>query len=407
MPVTSHTIYVTLCLSPSGFTDCAGCTNLHYELLHIKYRPSMPPRTRSAALDVTLTANKPSVTNAKTSNTRAKKLRVSKSAARVDEHDSERNALGDITDRYVAPKSPTSTAKSNVHTTQQGKLPTRRIIRPIQSSLPPSSPPSTSSQIPNAYQFSEIQNLSSGPIEQDFDEDDPFGFFAAEEKLKSKRAPTALRGPQFHETIISSDDRDESLQQAFATPKPRNPLLTPRKRNNARKRKLSSSLPSSSSGVNDDEGKSWPSTPSPRKHGDISIDAPELENGKGAEVVQDIGKRGRKKRKTEGDMNPVELARFLEARLPRRPKKDATKPKRGRGRPKRAVEDENQAPERKKQKEKGKGKRKAKPLREAAADGSGGVEGEDEQQIRERQARIDYFKRLDGFEVQREDVYIV
>lgn len=29
MPVTSHTIYVTLCLSPSGFTDWAGCTNLY------------------------------------------------------------------------------------------------------------------------------------------------------------------------------------------------------------------------------------------------------------------------------------------------------------------------------------------------------------------------------------------
>jgi len=111
--------------------------------------------------------------------------------------------------------------------------------------------------------------------------------------------------------------------------------------------------------------------------------------------------------KTEVDMNPMEIARDLEALLPRRPKSKVIA-SRGRG-TKVSVKLDDSDEGNKKQKGqkvyqrrvqpsvKGKGKRETE-----GSDGS-----EDEEEMRRRQARIDYFKKLDGYEVQKEDIYIV
>jgi hypothetical protein len=88
--------------------------------------------------------------------------------------------------------------------------------------------------------------------------EDPFGFFAVEEKLKANRrtrAPTIQRTLRAASSDSIEENADESMQQAFATPKPTNPLRTPRKRTNAKKRKLelSTHSPSSCVGAEDRE----------------------------------------------------------------------------------------------------------------------------------------------------------
>lgn len=277
-----------------------------------------------------------------------------------------------------------------------------RTIKSIPSSLPPSSPPSTSSQLPGSYQFPEIQPISSDPAYHELDEVDPFGFFAAEQELKKSRLPTASRELMMSvDSSHSSQDHGNSIQQqrAFATPKPTDPLRTPRKRTRAGRRKsLATSSPSVGHHEDEDEG-----TPSPTKPRMPSHDARNDDSEK--ENANVIGKRkSRKKAKVEADMEPRELARNLEARLPRRP----AKAKKARGRPRKVVEVDEDSDEGKARKSSvmRKGKGKAKHVPRADAEDSG-EEGEDEKQVRERQARIDYFKRLDGYKVQTEKVFVV
>ena len=327
-----------------------------------------------------------------------------------------KTVLQDITDRYLVSSVPQTISKRKPKLPTRKTVPTLTLSNQIRSSLPPSSPPSTSSHIPVATSchFPEINPLSSDPMDAGpYAAEDPFGFFAVEEKLKANRLTRVPPVPRSRR-ILSSDSvdasADESLQEAFATPKPVNPLRTPRKRTNARKRKLrlSSSSPSSSvSGEGEEEAEEGPSTPSPVKARNQSVEIVDNEaikknpqgtsKGKEKETVQD---RPKKAKPTEAHMHPMELARNLEALLPRRPKAKADVKKRGQGRnTKMSNPGGHKNPKGGKI---NKGKAPSKGRQETNES-----EGEDEEERRFRQARIDYFKKLDGYEVQTEDVYVV
>jgi hypothetical protein len=326
--------------------------------------------------------------------------------------------LRDITDQYLASPAPQKKAKRKLNRTTAATVPKPKRI---ESSLPPSSPPSTSSQMPadTSYNFPEINALPSDPIDADPNvADDPFGFFAVEAKLKASRrprAPTVPRALQCASSDSVDGNTDESLQQAFATPKPRNPLRTPRKRTDAKKRKLepSTSSHSFSAGGADreEESESMLSTPSPVKAGDRSVEVDDDEDLKDVAKAKRKGGDRKKVKSTraEADMNPVEIARNLEALLPRRPKLEAVVRRAGRGRGTKvpAKFDDSDDEGNKKQKSQKDYKRRA----QLSVKGKGKRETEgsdgDEEKMRRRQARIDYFKKLDGYEVQKEDVYIV
>jgi hypothetical protein len=384
------------------------------------------PRTRNSMRDTTAKDAPITMPEIQTrTKTKEKPTRITRASADVAslklQPEIEVNTvLRDITDRYIVSPVPQTISK------RKPKLPTRKTVPPltisnrIQSSLPPSSPPSTSSHVPVATSchFPEINPLSSDPIDADpYAVEDPFGFFAVEEKLKANRLARVPPVPRSRR-IPSSDSvdasADESLQEAFATPKPVNPLRTPRKRTNAGKRKfqLSSSSPSLSVSGEDGEGEageggSMPSTPSPVKARNPSIGIDDNEAGnkipqgaskeKGKETVQD---RRKKAKPTEAHMHPMELARNLEALLPRRPQAKSDVKQRGQGRSTKVSNLGGHKNPKGGKCNKGKAPRKG---REETDDS----DGEDEEERRLRQVRIDYFKKLDGYEVQTEDVYVV
>ena len=275
---------------------------------------------------------------------------------------------------------------------------TDRLTKLIPSSLPPSSPPSTSSQLHGSYQFPEIRPIPSDPAcHQESDENDPFGFFAAERKLKQMRPPTVSREPMTFDSAHSLQDHGNSIQQAaFVSPKPTDPLRTPRKRTRAVQRSFMASSPSVEYHKDEDE-EPMMSTPSPTKPRMLSYDARSDDSEK--ENVNVTGKRmGRKKAKVE---KPRELAGALGARLPRW----LAKEQKTRGQPRKTVEGDDDGDNDKVRKSGGV-RRKAKHVPTVDVEDSD-EEGNDEKQVRERQARIDYFKRLDGYKVQMEKVFVV
>lgn len=339
--------------------------------------------------------------------------------------------LRDITHRYLLPQSPNS----------------KGPIRPTaESSLPPSSPPSTSSHIPilipnandHPYPYPEIQSLPSDPNSDyeaaggDGDPEDPFGFLALERKLKATRAratKTLIKADMGTVTPIQSDSSPNiSPQQAFATPKPLNPLRTPRKRTRGKKRKLPSSSSSSfrsdsgaGGGESDVSGSHMPSSPSPVKVSHQGVDI-EFEGsgkkGKGKET--DARKRGRKKIKPtaeEATLDPQEIVKNLEALLPRRSTKGAharTAKVKGRKPGSATMKTTKDDTIKHRNNKSGTGKAKVSKQRAAKDNGDGvDLEGgeeeeeEDEKQARERQARIEYFRKVDGYEVLKENVYVV
>ena len=276
---------------------------------------------------------------------------------------------------------------------------TDRSTKFIPSSLPPSSPPSTSSQLPGSYQFPEIQPIPSDTVYQESNENDPFGFFAAERKLKQRRS-TILRKPVIFDSAHSSQDHRNSIQQAtFTTPKPTDTLCIPRKRTRVGQRSLMMSSPGVAHHVDEDEEPVL-STPSPTKPRMLNYDTQNDDSEK--ENVNVTGKRmGRKKARVE---EPNELARNPGSRLPTR----RTKGQKTRDTLRNAVEGDDDGDNNKARKSSGvrRGKGKAKHVSTVDV-GDSDEEGEDEKQVRERQARIDYFKRLDGYKVHTEKVFVV
>lgn len=158
-----------------------------------------------------------------------------------------------------------------------------------------------------------------------------------------------------------------------------------------------------------------PSTPSPVKT--ISgVVVPKPEVGDKKEKTRKA--KGTKKARKTDDMNPEELASHLEALLPKRPVKAqvVASKKKGKGRKKTVIVEFSDEEKEVKQEKRRKAKAK--------------VESEDEEEddvssipglvlalaltlcfpqklAQERQARLEYFKKLDGYVVQKEDVWIV
>jgi hypothetical protein len=160
-----------------------------------------------------------------------------------------------------------------------------------------------------------------------------------------------------------------------------------------------------------------PSTPSPATTGNQSVEVDGNEVGKkdlkdeteskGKEAVQE-GRKKAKSTKAEADMNPMELSRNLEALLPRRPKLKAAIQRAGRGRSAKVPAKPDDSDEGNKN-QRGKGNKGKAQSRGQGKGKQEAVESDvevDEEKLL-RQARIDYFKKLDGYEVQKEDVYIV
>ncbi|KAL0072528.1 hypothetical protein AAF712_000291 [Marasmius tenuissimus] len=226
---------------------------------------------------------------------------------------------------------------------------------------------------------------------------DPFGFFAVEEKLKVERAkqpPSAPKAPS-----PSKPPSKPTLTQPVKPPR------TPHKQR-VGKRPLSASLSSRDSSPA--RSQLLLSSPSPTKRSSERFNAQretELEiPEESAPVETDADDSpskatGRRKRPRLSDspVNPERLAKSLTSLLPKR---------RGRGKVYYEEDDDDEEVEFHTRKRATRGRRKLKDAKHQEEE-----EGEevdlDERMAQERQARLAYFKKLQNYEVARENVYVV
>ncbi|KAJ7287042.1 hypothetical protein C8J57DRAFT_1282647 [Mycena rebaudengoi] len=315
----------------------------------------------------------------------------------------------DITDRFlsrpVLPPSPTKRPQRKPGGALGEKLRLKATeSRPFPSSLPPSSPPlysSSSRGLPldlgsedEVLQEIHVENTGQDdndlgfiiPSDDDADDDaenrapanlsDPFGFFAVERKLKAERdvmPPPLLR----HSRLTDDKERDDGLHMPSTPHKPK-----------PGKRKL------------DPESASAASTPSPIKHrsplGDSDdAELEELEpvlfalraKGKAKEIEQDDSDAPKTKKPRRSESAEPEVV--LPARRSTRVKtskpvsKDDPKPKK---RARKAVSTKT------------KGKKKAPDDDE---------NDDTEKWERERIARLEYFRKLADYSIEKENVYVV
>ncbi|KAG6866684.1 hypothetical protein C0991_000794 [Blastosporella zonata] len=279
--------------------------------------------------------------------------------------------LQDITDRFVP-------------------LPVRHSRKPAApSSLPPSSPPS-------AHTFSELSinritydarhtdNLPDTIDAGDSTHSDPFGFFAVENKLKSLRTqqdkPRASRPP-----------RIQTTRSNLVSPP------TPPKRRNKRRVNMSP----------DSEADSMPSSPSPRKpilikgkERALSGDGHAVEGEAKYENVEtitliprlDLRRRATKRAcnsttKLSGRSSSPEQTGLLAQDSRRSEIADVKKPR------------VTASTARSSMRQKRPGQRKAKPPSTADHDLK--------KWEQERQARLEYFKKLESYQVEKENIYVV
>ncbi|KAJ7350695.1 hypothetical protein DFH08DRAFT_935472 [Mycena albidolilacea] len=318
---------------------------------------------------------------------------------------SQKRPFQDITDRFISPR---PTRKPKIPGGAFGEKVRLRVTEAnsvFPSSLPPSSPP--------LYQSSSSRQLSSEdavakeiheepfghedfgsmlPSDEEGDPDaenrapaqlsDPFGFFAVERKLKAERQmqppplPAALRASRY----TDDKERDDGLVMPATPHKP-----------SIGKRGLSDVSPASARFSN---------TPSPVKavggrHSDTMNTSHELLPIQPED--DDAPRRSKRARRSSSDSEP----------LPPLPLRRST-----RGQSKAVVEKEPSKPKKQvvrkapaKTKGKGKGKKKA-----AVEDN----DLEDQEEARffikleaERQARLEYFRKLDDYSFEKENVYVV
>lgn len=227
----------------------------------------------------------------------------------------------------------------------------------------------------------------------DIPPDDPFGFFAAEQKLKAARQRA---GPSVVAT--KGKGREQASQSEFVTPIPMGP--PPRTR---AKRMLDFD-----EGDGEHGEESTLDTPSPVKISQgIMAAAEAAEKGKGKGPVERPKKRVKRQQDDSLGSDPAEIARKLEARLPRRPKrKHAPAIVESDGED---DEEENVHPNtnrRIRSKYVAKPSSKAQGKSKVKAENADADE-EEERRLQERQARLEYFRKLDGYKVSTENVYVV
>ncbi|KAJ6631473.1 hypothetical protein B0H10DRAFT_2207126 [Mycena sp. CBHHK59/15] len=356
----------------------------------------------------------------------------------------------DITDRFRIEPAPTppTTRPRRKPKTPGGALGEKLRLRGIEttksatnifpSSLPPSSPPlysSSSRDVPldlNSEDevIQEIQEDDDEPVygrddfgsilpsDDDADDDaenrapanlsDPFGFFAVERKLKTKRdvlplQPTVLRTSRY----VDDKERDDGRVMPSTPHKP----------------KVGKPRVSTHADVFSEATTSLPSTPSPTKQvqdssrarGQESLEEADMETeveerraprprakGKSRETEQndEAAPRRKKARRSDSPVNPRDLVLGLEVVLPMR--------RSTRARSKAASKDDSQpktrarnAPAKAKPAAKGRGKKKANEDNEMDHD------DDREKWEAERQARLEYFRKLDDYSFEKENVYVV
>ncbi|KII95579.1 hypothetical protein PLICRDRAFT_170213 [Plicaturopsis crispa FD-325 SS-3] len=315
------------------------------------------------------------------------------------------------------------------------------------------------------YDIGAFGEGSDGGKENGDDEDDPFGLLAAERKIRERREAAAReakgkgravspvrseleyadvpmddmynRGNDKENAPTYEDKENQQQLMRIATPLPTPDAALrpiPRKRRRVADLKDAKKGTLLQRGPSSPGSSSMPSSPSPIKPTRKRIeettapaDAEEITSPSSAEEPEEpMPKRGktagpRRMRGLRGSGNPKDLARSLEALLPRRPAKrrgrivvgeKPTRPSRkGKARATQDVteseddSEEDVSPKKKARATKGRAKSKPKP--KAAAPESDDDDDAKEKWERERQARLDYFKKLQDYSVEKEDVYVI
>ncbi|KAJ7496766.1 hypothetical protein FB451DRAFT_1386132 [Mycena latifolia] len=327
----------------------------------------------------------------------------------------------DITDRFISPARPKRKPK-----TPGGTLGEKLRLRVIEtakspanvfpSSLPPSSPPlysSSSRGVPLLSSEGEVAREMQGadddeayaygrddfgtmmPSDDDADEDaenraptnlsDPFGFFAVERRLKAERAVQPLQPAPLRASRSTDDkERDDGRVMPSTPHKPK-----------PGKRRLSAAAdalsPAATSGA---------STPSPVKPGEglrprASLDTVDMDTNRELFPAQptlvdnDDGDDGAPPRRKKRRPSPeVALPPRRSTRAPSKAEKDVAKPQ-PKARAKKAPTKTRAA-----------GKKKATENNDL----------DDDQQEKfeaERQARLEYFRKLEDYSFEKENVYVV
>ncbi|KAF9494198.1 hypothetical protein BDN71DRAFT_1010787 [Pleurotus eryngii] len=329
----------------------------------------------------------------------------------------------------------------------------------IPSSLPPSSPPSESSRFDainqafagprftrnrspsleyadeNADPFSESPDLLPAAASRSSYQADPFGFLAVESRLRAKREaaqpfqvltdldlPVDDDHPTPHPDTFE-DDNDENVV-------PLGVPSTPHKRKKHRRSMMTGSTSPTSAALYNPSPRSTPSPSKPRRslakgnHSPVDSSESELvlsrppiaSVARGARITAKEKAKARKEaRAPKKSVTPRTLGRSLEALLPKRVTRARVASSKGKGkRGREAVsDDEEDEPSPRKTKKratvagkpssKAKGKAKATEIEDEEID----IDGAQEKLKQERQARLEYFKKLDSYKVEEENVYVV
>ncbi|KAJ7727896.1 hypothetical protein B0H16DRAFT_1589644 [Mycena metata] len=325
---------------------------------------------------------------------------------------SHKRPFQDITDRFIS--SPRPKRKPKIPGGALGEKLRLRVIettKPFPSSLPPSSPPlysSSSHGLPLLNSEDEVaQEVHDEPVfgrddfgsmllsDEDGDEDaenrppetlsDPFGFFAVERKLKAEREVIPIAA-QRASRLTDDKERDDGL---VMPPTPHKPALG--------KRRLSATAdvlspaatslgsPSPLKGVGthhsneqSDMNTSYETLLQERDVDDDGDDAPP----KSKRARQSSETSLPPRRSTRGQSKPT---------AKEKEKKAVAKPKRARAAPAKAKVGAT-----------GKGKGKKKVVEDNDSD-----DDPQEKFEAERQARLEYFRKLDDYSFEKENVYVV
>ncbi|KAJ7057945.1 hypothetical protein C8F01DRAFT_1371406 [Mycena amicta] len=295
---------------------------------------------------------------------------------------------------FASPAKPRGTPRRRPKTpggTLGAKL-RQRVLEVFPSSLPPSSPIPTSSRHPSSDDteqpivYSDFGSLVLEENEQEED-DDPFGFFSVERKLRAIRAAQPLPQPQQLET-------SPARQPMPSTP---------------HKPKLGTVMHASATSSPSPVKRRGDNTPDPESESesDQPPPPPKRSSRKRTRVAEDKdkdkpAKRGKSTmdRDLDSDLpKPPKTrrsARVLASNSKATSKPASTKPK--------SVVKAKPASKSIKSARKGNGKGKEKENVENVENDD---DEEEDAEQRERLARIAYFKKLDDYSFEKENVYVV
>ncbi|KAK7057694.1 hypothetical protein R3P38DRAFT_1183697 [Favolaschia claudopus] len=313
----------------------------------------------------------------------------------------------DITDRFLSPRKRKPKTPGGAFGEKLRLRVAEKKIFP--SSLPPSSPPlyqssSSARELPALNSEDEVvrgmrveedeeerapfghEDFGTMLPSEDGDSDaenrlpanlsDPFGFFAVERKLKAQREVEPML---VHTRYADDKERDDGL---VMPPTPHKPVIGKRRFSNVVSPRSGSGTPSPVKG--DGAGDSNMSA----SHGDISLVADEHEVEE-----EDVEPKKKRARKSAEEVLPMRRSTRTQSKTPAAEQKERMLSK-----PKKPVRKATA-----KAKEKGKSKVKKVVVKVETNDS----EDEQEKFTAERQARLEYFKKLDDYSFEKENVYVV